>query len=105
VHRSRRCNLRVVGVGGQIAHRDAGHRTRIRCFVREEFERILRFVRIWRSFMRLFHEWLESNGLGRIVLNSCDESADVLFDKDGVRLTTYFCGIIAELKRHATANV
>jgi hypothetical protein len=55
--------------------------------------------------MRLFHEWLESNGLGRIVLNSCDESADVLFDKDGVRLTTYFCGIIAELKRHATANV
>jgi hypothetical protein len=74
VHRSRRCNLCVVGVGGQIARRDAGHRTCIRGFVTEEFERILRHEH-GDPLCRLFLEWLESNSRSRRVLNSCDESA------------------------------
>ena len=103
VHRSGRCNLRVAGVGGQIARRDAGHRTCIRGFVTEEFERILRHEH-GDPLCRLFLEWLESNSRSRRVLNSCDESADILFDEDGVRLTKCFCGIIAELNGHAIAN-
>jgi hypothetical protein len=49
-------------------------------------------------------EWLEPNGRGRMVLNSSDEPADILFDEDGVRLKTFFTGNIAEQKLHAIAN-